>query len=280
MRRFLLRLLRTYILLLVVIFFGQRWLIYHPTKATDAEMTAMGKADGLVPWRNQAGEIAGWRRDAARALKPANKLIVFHGNAGNAIHREPYIAGFESLEDGRLWEVFIFEYPGYGARGGKPSRQSINYAGHEAVKDLITMDDRPVFVLGESIGSGVACEVAMLEPKRVKGVAVVTPFARLSEVAQRAIPFVPAGLLLRDRWDNVATLQQSRLPVAVVIAGRDEVIGSEQGEQLYSSLGDRPKQRWLFPQATHNTLEFSPLATWWSEVSLFLIRSSNGSPAE
>jgi pimeloyl-ACP methyl ester carboxylesterase len=271
-RRFLVRLLRTYILLVVVIFFAQRWMIYHPFRGSETEMIKEAFRDGLVPWKNGGGEIIGWRSTTVRWAKPSNKLIVFHGNAGNALYREPYVAGFESVDKGRAWEVFLFEYPGYGARPGKTSRETFNTAAQAAVKELLGMDDRPLFVLGESLGSGVACDVAAKE-QGVKGIVLVTPFARLADVAQSAVPFVPAGLMLRDRWDNLAALPRSRGPVAVLIAGCDEVVGCDQGEQVFASLGNRSKKRWFFPDARHNTLEFQTSAAWWNEVSDFLTKA-------
>jgi pimeloyl-ACP methyl ester carboxylesterase len=259
---------------MAVIFFAQRWIIYHPYRDSEPQMISQAKAEAMAPWRDKAGHIVGWRRDATRISPAVNKLLVFHGNTGNAIYREHYIAGFESIDDGRQWEVFLFEYPGFGARPGKANRDSINEAALAAVKELMAMDARPVFVLGESLGSGAACELAAREPGVVKGLALVTPYARLAEVAQSAFPFIPAGLMLLDRWDNIESLQRSRTPVAVVIAGRDEVVGSDQGERLYASLGERPKRRLFFPEARHNTLEFNPGASWWSEVSRFLRDSS------
>lgn len=271
-RRSFVRLLRTYLLLVAVVFVGQRWMIYHPFRGSERQMVEQAKTEGLMPWKNGSGQIIGWQRDAARTAKPANKLIVFGGNAGNAIYREPYVAGFESLNDGRTWEVFLFEYPGYGARPGKTNREAFNTAAHAAVKQLLALDDRPLFVLGESLGSGVACDVAASESAGVKGIALVTPFARLADVAQSAIPFMPAALMLRDRWDNLGALPKSRAPVAVLIAGCDEVVGCEQGERVFASLGDRSKKRWFFPEARHNTLEFHPGAAWWAEVSEFLTK--------
>jgi uncharacterized protein len=269
-RRFLISVLRIYVVLVAGIFFGQRWMIYHPFRDSEAGMIQEATTEGLMPWKDGAGQIIGWQRNGTRVAKPANKLIVFHGNAGNAIYREPYVAGFETLNDGRTWEVFLFEYPGYGSRRGNTNRNSFNAAAHAAVKELLGMDARPLFVLGESLGSGVACDVAASEPEGVHGIALVTPFARLADVAQSAVPFVPAGLMLRDRWDNLAALPQSRGPVAVLIAGCDEVVGCEQGERVFASLGNRSKKRWFFPEARHNTLELSADASWWREVSEFL----------
>lgn len=273
LRRRLYSLLAIYLLVVAAVFFSQRQMLFVATRAPEEQMVADGKGMFLDPWRNEAGAIIGWHRGPSSLKRAANKLIVFHGNAGNAIYRSHFVNGFESLGNGGLWEVWILEYPGYGSRPGEPSRDTIDGAALDAVQRLKELDDRPVYVLGESLGSGAACAIAASEAAIVKGVVLMTPYARLADVAQARLPFLPSRWILRDRWDNLKTLAQSRLPVAVLIAGKDEVVGMDQGEMLFASLGDRPKRRWLFPEATHNGVDFSRSASWWGEVSDFLLHS-------
>ncbi len=57
--------------------------------------------------------------------------------------------------------------------------------------------------------------------------------------------------------------------VAFLLAGRDEVVSSELGQQLYDSYSG-PKWLHVEVHAGHNTLPYSPDAPWWGEVSTFL----------
>ena len=50
------------------------------------------------------------------------------------------------------------EYPGYGARPGPTSEQAIKSAAERALKQLLAQDSRPLYLLGESLGSGVASQ--------------------------------------------------------------------------------------------------------------------------
>ena len=45
------------------------------------------------------------------------RMLVFHGNAGYALNRDYFVTGLRAL--GSQWDVFLFEYPGYGAREGR-----------------------------------------------------------------------------------------------------------------------------------------------------------------
>lgn len=53
--------------------------------------------------------------------------------------------------------VRIFEYPGSGSRPGPLGKTAFLAAGRAALQDLLAADPRPIFLLGESIGSGTAC---------------------------------------------------------------------------------------------------------------------------
>jgi uncharacterized protein len=263
--------LRVYLPVVLFVAVFQRRLLYVPETATEAAMLARSEECRLAPWRNEQGAIVGWKSRREPISPAANRLLVFHGNAGNALHRSFYVNGFESLDFGQLWEVRLFEYPGYGARPGERSRNSFEVAARQAIQGLMAEDHRPLFILGESIGSGVACEMAGRNGPDIAGLVLITPFARLAEVAQKRMPFMPAGLLLRDRWDNLAALRQTTTRFAMMIAGRDEVVSAEQGEKLLASYPG-PKRRWLQPEATHNSLDVNLDAPWWREMSDFLLQ--------
>lgn len=273
MKRTLLRAARSlaliYALLLLLVGCAQRLLIYHPIHRTEAAMLGEARSLGCEPWRDAGGAIIGWK-SAHHEARAANRLVIFDGNTGYALHRRHYLRGFEKLDRGGLWEVYLFEYPGYGARPGEVSEQSFIAAGDSALAALAQADSRPLFLAGESLGSGLASALAGRHPEQVRGVFLVTPYARLAEVGARQFPFLPVKLLLHDRWDNVAALRAYRRPLAMLIAGRDEVVTAAQGRVLYENYAG-PKRLWVEEDATHNTVDFDPAAPWWREVSDFLL---------
>ena len=233
----------------------QRRIMYFPFYKTEAGMLAKATERGCQPWRDAHGAIIGWK--SARGGPPAaNRLVLFHGNAGYALMRTHYITGFQRLDDGRLWEVYLFEYPGYGARSGKLGQESFTEAGLEAIGVLKAADSRPIYLLGESLGSGLACALAQRRPKDVAGLFLFTPYARMSDVAAHRFGFLPVRLMLRDPWDNLAALHDYHGPMAMLIAGDDEVVTAPQGRLLFESYTG-PKRLWIEPGATHNTVDFS-----------------------
>lgn len=258
-----------YVGIVAVIAALQRQLLFFPTRESESVMLANAAVLGMEPWRSATGEIIGWKMRAKPGIQPANKLVVFHGNAGHALHRDDYALGFERLGAGGKWEVWLFEYPGYGARSGEPGRESFAKAARAALAELRSRDARPLFLLGESLGAGVASDLAAEPANAIAGLVLITPWASLADAARMHFPLLPVRLILRDRWDNIAALEQFRRPVAVLIAGRDEIVSAAQGNRLFEKLG-APKRRWLFADASHNDSDIQR-AEWAGEVSDFLL---------
>lgn len=243
----------------------QRHLIYFPSHASAEDLTREGARLRLEPWLGSDGASIGWKPTARQGAH--NRMLVFHGNAGYALHRTYFVSGLQA--QGEQWEVRLFEYPGYGAREGRPSEATLKAAAAEALKMLLATDARPIFLAGESLGSGVASHLAGSFPDQVAGLLLVTPFSSLVDVAAHHYPFLPVRSLLRERYDATEALSRYHGPVAFVLAGRDEVVPTRLGQQLYDGYTG-PKWLRVEAHATHNSLTYHPEAVWWSEVSKFL----------
>jgi hypothetical protein len=254
--------LAAYAVFCLLLFLVQRKMMYFPAQGSEAEALARAAPQGLGPWRDGQGHVIGWRPSVSH---DAMRLLVFHGNAGSALDRGYYLPVLGAPNR----EVVLFEYPGYGPRPGDPSQQAIVTAAADALAQLRSEREGPVWLVGESLGSGVAAQLAARDPQAIAGLLLVTPIARATEVAARHYPFFPVRWLLRDRWDSVAALRDYRGPVAILIAGQDEVVGAEQGRRLAEAMAGRPRV-WEQPMAGHNSLDFRPTAAPWPKVAAWL----------
>ncbi|MFO7820706.1 MAG: alpha/beta fold hydrolase [Lentisphaeria bacterium] len=251
----------------------QRSLIYYPERESGVELRRQAEARGLEPWLDSKGTLIGWKSIlSVGGNLPA--VVIFHGNAGHALYRDYFVRVFQDT-DGRMpWDVYIFEYPGYGARDGQLTEQGVKTAAHDAVNSLPDRKDGGgLFLLGESLGCGVACYLAGQKPNRIAGLLLITPFTSLVDVARHHYPFVPSGLLLRHRYESIEPLRNYDGPVAFILAEFDRTIPPEIGRDLYKSY-DGPKRLWTQEGKTHNTLDYDPALPWWSEVMSFM-RSNN-----
>ncbi len=211
-----------YLLVVLVVLIFQRRLIYLPTKIPADVIESVAAEHGFAPWKNPAGQIIGWKMAASGT--PTGSVLIVHGNAGCALSRD-YIA--RPIHDAAAVDVYVLEYPGYGARPGSPSKASLIAAAEEAFQLLPT--NLPKYVVSESLGTGVACELAKNHPKEISGLALFVPYDNLASVAQKQMPFLPAYFLLFDRFNPAECLKSYHGPVKFVVAGADEIIGAGCG---------------------------------------------------
>jgi pimeloyl-ACP methyl ester carboxylesterase len=260
-------LIAIYLGLVGVLYLAQGRLIYLASRAPEETMLKQAAGLALEPWRDPSGAVIGWRRPNPKA---SNRIVVFHGNAGWALLRDHFVEALQAVAGGRSWEVLLFEYPGYGARPGAPSETTIVTAAANAIDHLLASDSRPLFIMGESLGSGPASTMAGRYQDRIRGLALLVPYQSLADAAEHHYPFVPVSLIMKDRFDNGESLKKYRGPVAFALAEQDEVVTFAGGRKLHDAY-DGPKKLIVFPGLRHNDLDYTPQATWWSEISTFLL---------
>ena len=245
----------------------QNMVVYFPARAPESQLESQAAELGLVAWSRPGEGRIGWRRSSP--YESADRVVLFHGNAGHALHRAPFVRGFEGLRD-QAWDVYLFEYPGFGSRPGRPGDGAFVESAIAAIDALVAEDpDRPVYLVGESIGTGVATQAAAARPDAVPGIMLITPFTSLIDAGRARFPGFLVEAILRDRYDNVRALEEYDGRVGVLIAGRDEVVPPELGRRLYEGY-DGPKRLWVDDDAAHNTIDYSPASPWWDEIARFL----------
>lgn len=239
----------------------QRKMIYHPPVFTGSSAEELGHSARLERWNNPIGEGIGWKRRSPK--QPASgQVLITYGNASHAIGCAHYADAIHAVAG---FDVFILEYPGYGDRPGAPSQESLFRAGAEGLSLLGT--NCPVYLVGESLGSGVACYLAGTFSNRVAGVFLLSPFNRLTDVARQHMPILPVRLLLVDRFPSEDYLREYHGPVGVMVDGQDRVVPEEFGLRLYRGYAG-PKRLWEFPQGGHIAIGGDP-GEFWGQVVAF-----------
>jgi pimeloyl-ACP methyl ester carboxylesterase len=251
---------------LFLVWLVQRRLLYFPERTDRAASERRARLLGLEPWTDgPGGALLGWR---ARHPDARGRLLVFHGNAGTALDRAHYVEVFSAAAPGVPLDVYLVEYPGYGPRPGEPSERALIAAAREAMAAARRDGPGPLLVAGESLGSGVAALAAAEDPAAADGLLLVTPLASVPAVARRHYGPLP-GFVHRDAYRADLALPRYPGPVAVLLAGRDEVVFTDLGQLLFDAYPGR-KRLWVDAPATHNGLDWSPRLPRWREMVEFL----------
>jgi len=236
-----------YLAVLAYLYVFQRQLLYFP----DASRPRLGilaqlgvrevqltTADGL--------SLLSWYLPAHEG-RPM--ILYFHGNGGNIGHRADWVQRFAHEGYG----VLMLEYRGYGGNPGRPTEAGF-YADSRAAFDFLRHDGigaGRVVLYGESLGSGVAVYLAATQ--EVGGLILESPYTSVAAVAQYHYPYVPAALLVWDRFDALSRIHQAKAPILVLRGGRDAIVPDRFSQALFDAAPE-PKESWFAPDAGHEEL--------------------------
>lgn len=169
-----------------------------------------------------------------RAAQPDQRTILFfHGNGDNLLGAIQATRGLAANGNGLL----LAEYRGYGGNLGSPGEAGLYRDGDAAMRWLAAegVAARDVVVVGNSIGSGPATEMALRHD--VAALVLVSGLSSLPDVVAEAMPFVPRALV-RDRFDNAAKLARVRAPVFLMHGDADTLVRPANLERLRAARPD------------------------------------------
>lgn len=236
-----------YVAVVAVTYIFQRKLIYHPSieipSLQDADLAG---ARAVVLRPDDGLELTAWYAPAAPA-RPT--LVYFHGNAGHIGHRadkvRPYIdAGYG---------VLLVQYRGFGGNPGRPTEAGL-YRDAAAALAFIgeTVAPRDLIIYGESLGSGVAVEIA--RDRQIRALVLDAPFTSLPDAGARVYPYLPVRWLTRDRFDSLSKIADVHAPLIVVHGERDAVVPVALGRRLLDAANP-PKRGIFFPNGGHADID-------------------------
>ena len=181
----LLTVLIVYGAIVAAVFAFQRNLQYFPSQVLQSAEEGTGGLMQTVTYRTGDGlDLQAWYRRPDDGLPT---LVMFHGNGGQHGHRAPSMLPY--MERG--YGVLLAGYRGYGGNPGSPTEDGFYADGRAALDWLATQGTGPgaVVLYGESLGSGVAVQMAAERP--VAGLMLQAPFTSAVDVGQVAYRWLP-----------------------------------------------------------------------------------------
>ncbi len=122
-----------------------------------------------------------------------------------------------------------------------------------------------IVAMGRSLGSGVAVHLA--SHRLLRGVILVSPYDSIVEVAKRHYPFLPVSLMLRHRFDSIASAPQIEAPLLCLVATEDRVIPAAHSRALFEAWRG-PKTWHEVPRSGHDSISGEP--EYWRSIADFL----------
>ncbi len=177
-------------------------------------------------------------------------LLGFGGNAWSAV------AVAQTLR--RIFPdhpVAALDYRGYGRSEGRPSASAIMDDAEAIFDNVEARAPGGIVPVGISIGTGPAARIAAARDPR--GAVLVTPFDSLAAVARDVYPWAPVRLLFRHEMPVAEMLEGTETPLALIVAGNDEVIPAARSRALHEALPDSVPMTTI-EEAGHNDLHGDP----------------------
>lgn len=167
-------------------------------------------------------------------VKEARGLVLyFHGNRGSLSR---WIRLAEDYVE-RGYELMIVDYRGYGKSVGNKSEHGFHedaMAWYDYCREYFP--DKQLFVLGRSIGSGVASRLAA--NRKPATLILETPYSTIGDLFHAYYPFLPRIFPFKFKFHSMDALQSVQCPVYVIHGTRDRVVPYRLGKKLAASRPD------------------------------------------
>lgn len=241
--------------------------LFYP-RASPAGAAPPASAQDLRIPAADAGVVLGARLYLAPAACTSPTVLFFHGNGEIADDYD----GIEPLYTRRGVNLLVVDYRGYGRSTGRATCSAMMRDCHPVI-DFVTSwraehgHDGPLIVMGRSLGSASALEVAAHDPDRVAGLIIESGFATtLSRLRFRGIDPARLGIEERDGFGNLDKIRSCRQPTLVIHGDRDRIIDCSEGRALYEASPAEQKRMLVIPGADHNDLLFVAMEEYMEAI--------------
>jgi len=225
---------------------------YHPDQRSYANPAEDGYPYEDVRFQSADGtRLSGWFIPAQR--KAAGTVVHFHGNARNMGSHYPYVSWLPA----KGFNLFVFDYRGYGKSQGIPSREGVyedSVAAVEYIKSRTDIDQGKLILFGQSLGGANAvCVLGKNKFDGVVGIAIDSSFSSYKSIAidhvhwLKPVAFFMIGNKLSPK-KYVGNL--SPTPLLIIHGTNDEVVPYKHAERLFKKANE-PKTLWTIKDGQH-----------------------------
>jgi uncharacterized protein len=252
---------------------------FQPHRIQVSTPDQLGLAYQDVRFKARDGvELFGW---FLPAKGPAlGTILQLHGNAENISTHFANLAWMPA----RGFNVFIFDYRGYGASEGEPTLEGVQLDIDSAMEALLSrgdVDKDHVVIYGQSLGGALAAYYVAHSSHRdrIRALILESAFSDYVDIVQEKFaehwitwPFQWIPLLsVDDRFSPLPVMAKiSPIPLLILHGDQDLVVPVHHARRLYDAARE-PKQLWIVAGAGHiqttgSQAQRDRLVAWLREV--------------
>jgi dipeptidyl aminopeptidase/acylaminoacyl peptidase len=252
---------------------SQRRLVFNPTikREVDKPRSSGHRTRPIVLRATDGTKLSGWLM-TPQQVGPHPAVVYFGGRSEEV--------SWVVRDAARLFPgmaVLAVNYRGYGASQGDPAENHMVEDGRllfDWLAERHHVDPKRVAVVGRSLGSGVAVQVALERP--VHAIVLITPYDSILAIAKRKFRAVPVEYVLRHRFESVKYAPSLKAPTYVLRAAADDVVPHSHTDLLVAQLG-RLHLDETVPDSDHMTIPY--LAATQDRIAAFLAFQFSQAPS-
>jgi dienelactone hydrolase len=212
---------------------NQRRLVFNPTVEREVQSPrSSGHRTRPVVLRAADGtRLCGWLMTPK--IPGPHPAVVYFGGRSEEV-------SWVVRDAGKLFPnmaVLAVNYRGYGESHGVPAEIQMVEDGcmlFDWMAARVHVDARRIAVVGRSLGSGVAVQVAKERPAH--SVVLITPYDSILAIAKRKFRVMPIEYMLRHRFESIKYAPALKAPTYVLRASSDDVVPHSHTDQLVAKL--------------------------------------------
>ena len=249
--------------------------LFHPRP----EFMAFGAGGGGRPVQVPVGDGVSIGGRLYVAAPEAPVILYFHGNGELAAEYD----GIARLYTAIGASLLVMDYRGYGTSGGRPSSSTLisDARGiYQATPELLAANgvtSRDLFVMGRSLGSASALEIADHAGDAIRGLIIESGFAYTLELVARL-----GGMRLGQAdeaahgFGNLEKIARVTVPTLIIHGQEDWIIPVRDGHALHEHAGAADKRLLVIPGAGHNDILFTGQTAYFQAIREFVTAHSAG----
>jgi alpha-beta hydrolase superfamily lysophospholipase len=212
------------------------------------------------------------------ASPDAPLILVFHGNGEIAADYHDIAPAYTRLGISLL----VMDYRGYGTSDGTPTASHLLSDGVTAFKAVgricgeNDLSPQQLYVMGRSLGSAAAIEVATSAGGRLAGLIIESGFADTFGLLARMGAFVPGANEERDGAGNATKISRVTTRTLIIHGHADVLIPAADARELYRRSAASDKRLVLIPGAGHNDLMWTGMTQYIEAIRTFVFGAAQG----
>jgi fermentation-respiration switch protein FrsA (DUF1100 family) len=245
--------------------------LFYPRPEWSFNMPQKGMETLMIPVESDV-EI---QAQVYLASLEAPNILLFHGNGEIAADYQE-IAPFYT---NRMINLIVVDYRGYGRSTGMPSVSSMMkdchaiFAYFEEWLKQKKLGGKFI-VMGRSLGSAPALEIANYYQKEIDGLIIESGFAHAGPLLRlMGVDMEDLGLKEEQGFRNIEKITGFLKPTLIIHAQYDHIISFQEGEILFNACPAKDKKLLRIAGANHNNVFIAGMTDYMTSIEWLIART-------